>query len=112
MERVTRHRTVRLLGATVAVAIAVAVAGAGLMLGLFVLATGSDPLSQVIGALRIENAIALFELGGGQHPAPPLIQLGLVAVFVGTAALFVSYLSAANADGAPAAAVDAEGPTL
>ena len=42
----------------------VAVATAGLLLGLLVLSTQTGPFSQMIGALRIENAIAVFELGG------------------------------------------------
>ena len=46
----------------------VAVAAASFVLGLFVLAASRATFSQVIGVLRIENAIALFELGApGEH---------------------------------------------
>ena len=43
----------------------VAVASAALLLGFLVLATQTGTFSQMVGALRIENAIALFELGTG-----------------------------------------------
>lgn len=46
----------------------VAVAGASFVLGLFVLAASRATFSQIIGVLRIENAIALFEVGApGEH---------------------------------------------
>ncbi|OJY26165.1 MAG: hypothetical protein BGO98_36980 [Myxococcales bacterium 68-20] len=46
----------------------VAVAAASFVLGLFVLAASRATFSQIIGVLRIENAIALFELGApGEH---------------------------------------------
>lgn len=70
----------------------VAVAATGVMLGFLVLATQSDPFSQMVGALRIENSIALLELGGKHHDWPLAIQLGLLAVFMATVAFFRWYL--------------------
>ena len=45
----------------------VGVSGSALLLGLLVLSTRTGVLSQMVGALRIENAIALFELGDKHH---------------------------------------------
>lgn len=70
----------------------VAVATSGVLLGFLVLATQSGPFSQVIGVLRIENAIALLELGDARHATPFALQLGLVAIFVATVGLFRWYL--------------------
>jgi hydrogenase-4 membrane subunit HyfE len=92
----------------------VAVASASLMLGFLVLSTVSDPLSQVLGALRIENAIALFELGGEQHAAPPFVRCGLIGVLGVTVALFAWHLgtlSSLDGNVLPADA-EPEGPTL
>jgi hydrogenase-4 membrane subunit HyfE len=69
-----------------------AVAGSGVLLGLFVLATRTSPFSQMIGALRLENAIALFELASPVHLAPLPVQLGITAVFVLTVIAFAVYL--------------------
>jgi hydrogenase-4 membrane subunit HyfE len=94
----------------------VAVATAGMLLGFLVLATQSDPLSQMIGALRIENAIALLELGGKKAEPPLGLQLALLAVFVTTLAYFRFYLSVLGS-AEPSASADVsgrenEGPTL
>jgi hydrogenase-4 membrane subunit HyfE len=92
----------------------VAVACTGVLLGFLVLATQSDPLSQMIGALRIENAIALFELGGTHRDLPLAIQLGLLGIYVATAAFFRSYLVQLGSND-PAGAEPStglEGPTL
>lgn len=63
---------------------------AALLLGLLVLASRNSPVSQAIGLLRIENAIALFELGSAHHlPAP--VQLGLAVVFLLTAVMVASF---------------------
>jgi hydrogenase-4 membrane subunit HyfE len=70
----------------------VAVSIAGLMLGFLVLATQPDPFSQMIGALRIENAIALFELGGGRHHPSLGLQIALLLVVIATIVLFRAYL--------------------
>jgi hydrogenase-4 component E len=69
----------------------VAVAIAGVLLAFFVLASQSVVFSQIVGLLRLENAIALFELGAlaTAHGArPPLaLQVGQLGAFVGTLAL-------------------------
>lgn len=70
----------------------VAVAVAGVLIGFLVLATRGGPLSQIIGALRIENAIALLELGGGHHSPLP-VQAGLLVIFIGTVVGFRLYLA-------------------
>lgn len=69
----------------------VGVAAAGVLLGLFVLAAQNDVFSQVVGALRLENAIALFELDGPVH-LPLGLQLAQVLVFLGTALTYVLYV--------------------
>jgi hydrogenase-4 component E len=58
-----------------------ATATAALLLGLLVLATQNSMFSQMVGLLRIENAIALYELMSPQHWGFP-IQLGIAAVFL------------------------------
>jgi hydrogenase-4 component E len=90
----------------------VAVAAAGVLLGFLVLSTQSGPFSQMVGALRIENAIALFELGGARDRAPLGIHLGQIAVVAGTVALYRWYLETlgAGADATPESAL--EEPTL
>jgi hydrogenase-4 membrane subunit HyfE len=92
----------------------VAVCASALLLGLFVLATRTDPLNQVLGALRVENAIALFELGGDRHESALFVQLGLMAVFAATVVLFARHLSVSRFEGprATPAEAEAEGPTL
>ncbi len=92
----------------------VAVACSGVLLGFLVLSTQSDPFSQMIGALRIENAIALLELGGDGHDTPLGVQLGLFGVFVATVAFFRWYLITlgSSALSSPAEASDPETPTL
>lgn len=70
----------------------VAIAIAGVLLGFLVLASASGPFSQIVGVLRIENAIATLELSG-DHESPFALQLALLAVFVATAGLFRWYLA-------------------
>jgi hydrogenase-4 component E len=62
-------------------ALHVAVSAAAVLLGLLVLGTQSTLFSQIIGVLRVEYAIALFELGS-EHAGPLPVQLGLVGVLV------------------------------
>lgn len=90
----------------------IAVAGSGLLLGFLVLSTQSGPFGQVIGALRVENAIALLELGGERHESPVGVRLGLVAVFIATVGFFRWYLASFGSPDEAAAATGAEGPTL
>lgn len=59
----------------------VAVAAAALLLGLLVLGTQVTTFSQITGVLRVEYAIALFELGGEHEPALP-VQAGLTLVLL------------------------------
>lgn len=68
-----------------------AVATAALLLGFFILASRREALSQIVGLLRIENAIALFELGSSHEPSAPL-RLGLGAVYLATVLTFAGFL--------------------
>jgi hydrogenase-4 component E len=84
-------------------ALHVSVASAALLLGLLVLATQHRVFAQVVGALRIENAIALFELAGG-HELPLAVQLGVTGALVLSLLTFGAFMrrlggvSAAPAD--------------
>jgi hydrogenase-4 membrane subunit HyfE len=71
----------------------VAVAASAVLLGFLVLANQSGPFAQVIGALRIENGIALMELGIEGHRLPWGIKLALELAFLGTVLLFRNYLA-------------------
>jgi hydrogenase-4 component E len=78
----------------------VAVAAAGLLLGLLVLGTQASTVGQIIGVLRIEYAIALFELASGHEVELP-VQLGVTAVLllsVLTLGSFLGRLGAAGPD--------------
>jgi hydrogenase-4 membrane subunit HyfE len=86
----------------------VAVASTGVMLGFLVLSTQSGYFSQMIGALRIENAITLLELGGARHEAPLGPHLGLLAIYVATVGFFRWYLRRLGREPRTAAP---EGPT-
>jgi len=82
------------------VATHVAVATSGLLLGLLVLATQASTFGQIIGLLRVEYAIALFELAAGAEPGLP-VQLGVTAVLflsVLTLGAFLRKLGAAGPD--------------
>jgi hydrogenase-4 component E len=70
-----------------------ATATAALLLGFLVLATQNSMFSQMVGLLRIENAIALYELMSPQHWGFP-IQLGIAAVFLLTVLVFGRFLGA------------------
>ena len=89
----------------------VAVATSGVLLGFLVLSTQSDVFSQMIGVLRIENAIALLELSSERHESIVGLELGLIGVFVLTVAFFRWYLIALDSRVATQPA-DTEGPTL
>jgi hydrogenase-4 membrane subunit HyfE len=75
----------------------VAVSTSGLLLGFLVLATQSDPFSQMIGALRVENAIALFELGGESHDEALALRMGQTAVLLISVLMFAWYLRTLSA---------------
>jgi hydrogenase-4 membrane subunit HyfE len=68
-----------------------AVATASLLLGLLVLGSENTTFSQITGALRIENAIALFELSS-EHELSFPIQLGVTGVLLATVLLFGRFL--------------------
>ncbi len=91
-----------------------AVAGSGLLLGFLVLSTQGGPFSQVIGVLRIENAIVLFELGGHSHHETLLVHTAQVIVLVASIALYRWYLATLNrpAPSGDAAAEPEELPSL
>ncbi|MBS1120051.1 MAG: hycX [Deltaproteobacteria bacterium] len=72
----------------------VAVATAAVLLGLLLLATQPGPFSQMVGAIRIENGIALFELGGDHHRQAIGIQIAQIVIVVVTISLFRWYLKA------------------
>ena len=88
-----------------------AVATSGLLLGFLVLSTQSGTFGQMVGALRIENAIALFELTGPSRPPEPGVRLAQLALIALTVLLFRWYLAAQEPPGARAAP-PLEGPTL
>lgn len=89
----------------------VAVSASGLLLGFLVLATQAGPFAQIVGALRVENAIALFELGSPHdHHGSPMLRVAQIAVFVISVALYRFYLTTVR-DGADAADA-AERPSL
>lgn len=71
----------------------VAIAIAGTLLGFLVLASAAGPFGQMVGALRIENSIALLESSGEHHSALGL-QLALLLVFVATLGFFYWFLAA------------------
>ncbi len=63
-----------------------------ILLGLLVLATQTGPFSQMVGVLRLENAIALFELGSHGHELA--IQIAQTALLLVTLLMFQWYLRA------------------
>jgi hydrogenase-4 component E len=68
-----------------------ATATAALLMGMYVLATQNSMFSQMVGVLRIENAIALWELLLPSHAELP-IAVGCSAVFLGTVVVFGRFL--------------------
>lgn len=70
----------------------VAVAAAALLLGLLVLATQTGPFSQMVGVLRIENAIALLEISSSHDDDAPAMQIAQMLALIGTVLLFRWYL--------------------
>jgi hydrogenase-4 component E len=91
----------------------VAVAAGAILIGFLILATQSDPLSQMIGVLRIENGIALFELGAEPQPHEWGVQLAQVVLSLATLLLFRTYLRLlGTGTAAQLAQPSPEGPTL
>lgn len=87
----------------------VGVATAGVLLGLLVLATRSSPISEIVGALRVENAIALFELGA-LHRGAIGIRLAQSTVTLASILYFGRYLRTLEAPDAES--VEAGRPAL
>ncbi len=79
----------------------VSVAATGLMLGFLVLATQSATFGQMIAVLRIENAIALFELSGEGHAQSVAIQVGQMLVVAASIVLYRWYLNTVDDPDAP-----------
>jgi hydrogenase-4 component E len=71
----------------------VAVSTSALLLGLLVLSTRSGPFSQLVGLLRIENAIALFELGPERHHASIGVRICQTAVLLVSIGFYRWYLA-------------------
>lgn len=71
----------------------VAVASAALLLGLFVLSTARGTLSQIIGLVRVENAIALFELGSASDHESVSIRVGQTCVLLVSIGFYRWYLA-------------------
>jgi hydrogenase-4 component E len=65
-------------------------ATAGVLLGLLVLATQVGPFSQMMGALRIENGIAFFELCARHQPLA--MQIAQTVILIATIVMFRWYL--------------------
>ena len=86
----------------------VSVAAAGVLLGLLMLATQSSATGQVIGALRLENGIALLELGSEAHTSS-VVHVGQVGIVAATIGLYAWLLREAPSTMAEAAG---EEPTL
>lgn len=84
------HFAYRLAPDDDALAFHLSVATAGVLLALVILAGEGSTFSQVVGVLRLENAIALFELASGSH-LQPVLQGGIAFVFLSTV-LTVSWL--------------------
>ena len=84
-----------------------AVAAAALLLGLLILGTQVTSFSQITGVLRVEYAIALFELGGAHAPGLP-VQLGLSLVLLLSALTLGRFLGrlGASGDGGGVGALD------
>jgi hydrogenase-4 component E len=82
----------------------VGAAASGVLLGLLVLSTQNGPFGQMIGVLRIENAIALFELDSGGE-AEPGIRVAQAALFIATLVLFRRYLHTLPAPAPPPAPI-------
>lgn len=75
------------------------VAAAAVLLAFLILASQSSPFGQVVGALRLENGIALFELGGGHHREVLAVQIGQMAVVAVTIGLYLWLLRGLSESG-------------
>lgn len=82
----------------------IAVASAAFLLGLFVLASQDSPFSQLVGVLRIENAVAMFELTLPGHHVDPVVRTVQLAVTAGIAILAAWFLRQVGPPAPPEAA--------
>lgn len=89
-----------------------AVATSALLLGFLVLASQAGAFSQIVGALRIENAIALFELGGAPDRALIGVEVGQSMVVLGTILLYRWYLAHLETGAAADAPTPIDCPTI
>ncbi|HVY29878.1 MAG TPA: hypothetical protein VHB79_25135 [Polyangiaceae bacterium] len=65
------------------------VATAGVLLAFLVLASQAGAFGQVVGALRLENGIALFELGEQQRHEHITLHIGQLALVLATLSLYL-----------------------
>jgi hydrogenase-4 component E len=86
----------------------VAVSAAALLLGLLVLGTQVTTFSQITGVLRVEYAIALFELGAEHEPALP-VQAGLTVVLLLSVLTLGRFLRRLGASGGGGGVAELEG---
>jgi len=87
----------------------VAVSISGVLLGLLILATQSGAFSQIVGVLRIENAIALFEIGTSAEEESLPIRFGQFLVLALTLAIFAVYLGRMGGTGVVATSDEGAG---
>lgn len=71
-----------------------AVACAAFLLGMFILSTARGTVSQIIGLMRIENAIALFELGSLSDHVSVGIRISQTAIMLVSIGFYRWYLVA------------------
>jgi hydrogenase-4 membrane subunit HyfE len=89
----------------------VAVATAAVLLGFLVLATRSGTFSQIVGALRIENGIALFGLGAPRGQLSLLLEALLVLSVAVTVGLYRRYLCLLDPERGADVGLDSEPPS-
>lgn len=82
-----------MLGADFAESLPLGAAAAAVLLGLFVLSSQNSMFSQMIGVLRIENGIVLFETTSS-HELPLGVHVGVFLVFAATVLFFGRFLRA------------------
>jgi hydrogenase-4 membrane subunit HyfE len=87
----------------------VAVAASALLVSLLVLGTARSTFSQIIGLLRLENAIVMLELASSHH-LPLAIQASVLVAYVLTAVVLGAFLRGLAQTSE--AASSEEGPTL
>jgi hydrogenase-4 membrane subunit HyfE len=90
----------------------ISVAAAGVLLGFLVLASQSTPFGQVVGALGLENGIALFELGSRHHHGTLVTHVGQIAIVAGTLGLYLWLLRGFSEDSSVPPAAGQDEPTL